>query len=123
MAEYRSGLDFNYLTNNDLENLSSVEDFYDSFHPGQRPSWYATDAPNLNQSPWMRLDQIGELVQTISIDEIKLSVYASDNGGGHYRQRGHKEDSLSPLWRLIRHTLEPEIVVDIGANYGYTWSC
>jgi len=24
------------------------------------------------------------------------------------------------LWRLIRHKLQPEVVIDIGANYGYT---
>lgn len=115
-----AGLGLDCLTDNDLETLSRVESFYESFHPGQRPSWYEADGPNFDQPPWMRLDQIGEAVQTITIDEIKLSVYASDKGGEHYRQRGHKEDSVSPLWRLIRHTLEPEVVVDIGANYGYT---
>ena len=114
------GLVLTCLTDNDLETLSNVECFYDSFHRGQRPSWYEADAPNFDQPPWMRLDQIGETVQTIAIDEIKLSVYTSDKGGDHYRQRGHKEDSVSPLWRLIRHTLEPEVVIDIGANYGYT---
>ena len=115
-----AGLDLNCLADNELEEISNTESFYDSFHPGQRPSWHEADAPNINQPPWMRLDQIGETVQTIAIDEIKLSVYASDKGGDHYRQRGHKEDSVSPLWRLIRHTLEPEVVIDIGANYGYT---
>lgn len=115
-----AGLDLNCLTDNDLQVLSNAESFYDSFHPGQRPSWNAAGCPDFNQPPWMRLDQIGETVQTIAIDEIKLSVYASDKGGDHYRQRGHKEDSVSPLWRLIRHTLEPEVVIDIGANYGYT---
>ena len=24
------------------------------------------------------------------------------------------------MWRLIRHKLQPEVVIDIGANYGYT---
>jgi hypothetical protein len=114
------GLDLNGLTNDDLAGLSNTNDFYDSFHPGQRPSWYESEEPSFNQQPWIRLDQIGEKVQTISIDEIKLSVYVSDQGGDHYKQRGHKEDSVSPLWRLIRHTLEPEVVIDIGANYGYT---
>jgi FkbM family methyltransferase len=117
---FEEGLDLNSLTQDDLETLSNTEEFYDSFHPGQRPSWYSADEPSFNLPPWIRLDQIGEKIQTISIDEIKLSVYASDKGGDHYRQRGHKEDSVSPLWRLIRHTLEPEVLVDIGANYGYT---
>jgi FkbM family methyltransferase len=114
------GLDLNGLTNDDLAGLSNTNDFYESFHPGQRPSWYESEKPSFNQPPWIRLDRIGERVQTISIDEIKLTVYVSDQGGDHYKQRGHKEDSVSPLWRLIRNTLEPEVVIDIGANYGYT---
>lgn len=115
-----TGLDLDHLTINDLNSLSDTEVFYDSFHQGQRPSWFETERPNPNQPPWMRLDQIDERVYTISIDEIKLSVYTTDKGGDHYRQRGHKEDSVSPLWRLIRHKLQPEVIIDIGANYGYT---
>ena len=118
--EIEEGLDLNGLTKDDLAGLSNTNDFYDSFHSGQRPSWYEAEGPSFDQPPWIRLDQIGEKVQIIAIDEIKLSVYALDKGGDHYRQRGHKEDSVSPLWRLIRHTLEPEVVIDIGANYGYT---
>jgi FkbM family methyltransferase len=116
----KEGLDLNYLQAEDLAALSNTEEFYDNFHQGQRPSWYASDAPDFNQPPWIRLDQIGNKVNTITIDEISLSVYQSDKGGDHYKQRGHKEDSVSPLWRLIRHMLEPEVVIDIGANYGYT---
>ena len=113
-------LDLDNLTTNDHKSLSNTEMFYDSFHPGQRPSWFETDKPNPNQPPWMRLDVIGDNIQTISIDEIKLTVYTSDSGGDHYKQRGHKEESVSPLWRLIRQKLQPEVIVDIGANYGYT---
>ena len=112
-----AGLDLDRLTINNLDSLSYTEVFYDSF---QRPSWFETKRPNPNQPPWMRLDRIDEDVQTISIDEIKLSVYKSDRGVDHYKQRGHKEDSVSPLWRLIRQKLWPEIVIDIGANYGHT---
>ncbi|TVS05300.1 MAG: FkbM family methyltransferase [Cyanobium sp. PLM2.Bin73] len=105
-----------------LRQLADTELFYDSFHSGQRPSWFGACEPDSTASPWIRLAKIGEGISTISIDEIDLRVYSIDKGGGHYRQRGHKEDSVSPLWRLIRHRLSPDIVVDIGANYGYTAS-
>lgn len=117
---FEQGLDLNSLTQDNLKSLSNTEGFYDSFHPGQRPSWYSAVEPSFNMPPWIRLDQIGEKIQTISIDEIKLSVYESDKGGDHYKQRSHKEDSVSPLWQLIRKRLMPEIVIDIGANYGFT---
>ena len=68
----------------------------------------------------MWLNQIDENVQTITIDDINPSVNTSDKAGDYYKQRGHKEDRVSPLWRLIRHKLEPEVVIDVGANYGYT---
>jgi FkbM family methyltransferase len=116
----KDGIDLDCIEAGDLAAISDAKDFYNSFHPGQTPSWYASEEPRINQPPWIRLDQIGDKISTVVIDEIKLSVYESDKGGDHYRQRSHKEDSVSPLWRLIRERLMPEIVIDIGANYGFT---
>lgn len=104
-----------------LRQIADTELFYNSFHSGQRPSWFGATEPSI-ALPWIRLNRIGESISTITIDEIDLSVYSIDKGGDHYRQRGHKEDSVSPLWRLIRHRFSPDVVVDIGANYGYTAS-
>jgi len=94
--------------------------FYDSFHGGSRPSWFHTPNPNPQNPPWLPLDRIGDSTQIVKIDEISLEVFTADKGGDHYKQRGHKEDSVSPLWRLIREKLKPLSLIDVGANYGYT---
>lgn len=113
------------LTNLTAGCLSKIADtslFYDSFHSGTRPSWFETPDPDYQSKPWIELDRIGDVTQTIKIDDISLEVYSIDKGGGHYNQRGHKEDSVSPLWSLIREKLAPLALIDIGANYGYTTS-
>jgi FkbM family methyltransferase len=110
------------LSANDLGRISDTELFYDSFYLGSRPSWFHTDAPNPKALPWLELDRIGPATHTLRIDEITLQVFSADSGGDHYRQRSHKEDSVSPLWHLIRRALRPATLVDIGANYGYTTS-
>jgi len=84
-----SGMDLDCLKAIDLSAISDAKEFYESFHPGQMPSWYASDEPLINQPPWIRLNQIGNKLSTITIDEIRLSVYDSDKGGDHYKQRGH----------------------------------
>gem|GEM_PF-1497625 len=106
----------------DFSNFSDTELFYESFLSGSRPSWFKTAEPEPAKPPWIQLDRIGPSIQTLRIDEIALDVYTLDKGGDHYRQRGHKEDSVSPLWNLIRKTLQPVVLIDIGANYGFTTS-
>ena len=110
------------LSPEQLTAIADTELFYDSFHKGSRPSWFHAPNPNTNQAPWMELDQIGGATQVVKIDEISLEVYTADKGGDHYKQRGHKEDSVSPLWSLIRKNLQPVVLIDIGANYGFTTS-
>ena len=108
------------LAEEELRDISDTDLFYDSFHPGKRPSWYSAADVVTDRPPWIGLDKIGDNTSLIAIDEIKIQVYDDDKGGSHYRQRGHKEDSVSPLWRLMRHHLSPEWIIDIGANYGFT---
>ena len=110
------------LSAQDFSAIADTELFYDSFLSGTRPSWFTTAAPDPLQPPWIQLNQIGTSTQTLKIDDVMLEVFAADKGGEHYRQRGHKEDSVSPLWSLIRHHLRPATLIDIGANYGYTTS-
>lgn len=111
-----------HLSAEDFAAIADTELFYDSFLSTARPSWFNTADPDPLQSPWIQLDQIGTSTQTLKIDEVVLEVFAADKGGEHYRQRGHKEDSVSPLWNLIRQNLRPATLIDIGANYGYTTS-
>jgi len=108
------------LSSESLLKLADPALFYDSFHAGTRPSWFETPDPDYTAKPWIELDRIGSHTQKIQIDEISLEVYTDDKGGDHYKQRGHKEDSVSPLWKLIREELAPLALIDIGANYGFT---
>jgi FkbM family methyltransferase len=110
------------LSSDALAQIADTQTFCDSFHSGGRPSWFHTPAPDPKAAPWIELDRIGESTQSIKIDDISLDVFSKDKGGDHYKQRGHKEDSVSPLWRLIKEKLKPYTLIDIGANYGYTAS-
>ncbi len=110
------------LSADEFARASDTALFYDSFFGGKRPSWFGTPPPDTGKAPWIRLDRIGGETQRICIGDIGLEVFRSDQGGDHYRQRGHKEDGVSPLWSLIRDRLTPEVLIDIGANYGYTTS-
>ena len=110
------------LSAQDFSNIADTELFYDSFLSGARPNWLKTADPDPAKTPWLQLDGIGLSIQTLKIDDIALDVFTLDKGGEHYRQRGHKEDSVSPLWSLIRKNLQPVVLIDIGANYGFTTS-
>ncbi|UPM49176.1 FkbM family methyltransferase [Synechococcus sp. A10-1-5-1] len=117
---FNETLSFERIKEQGISSISSTEMFYDSFHTGERPSWYGRKDPEPEKPPWFRLDQIGEEVEIVRIDELMIAVYARDTGGSHYKLRSHKEESVSPIWRLIRHSLKPNVLIDIGANYGHT---
>lgn len=57
---------------------------------------------------------------TVQIGDIELCYRDADGGGRHYQGRGHYEEYVSPLYRLLREELSPKACIDIGANYGYT---
>lgn len=56
----------------------------------------------------------------VRIGEIDLTFKKDDTGGTHYFGRGHFEEYLSPVYRLIADALAPAACIDVGANYGYT---
>lgn len=58
--------------------------------------------------------------RTLDIDGLALSVDYSDAGGRAYALRAAHEESVSQLYAQIAHEFEPRLVIDIGANYGFT---
>lgn len=79
---------------------------------------YKDSAP----SPSMQPGKTSKGSETLQIHSVELEVNPADKGGLHYRGRQHVEESVSPIYRLIRERLSPEVVIDIGANYGFTAS-
>lgn len=63
-----------------------------------------------------------EKIENLTIGSVRLAIDPSDKGGLHYKGRQHVEEALSPIYRLLRQWLAPDIVIDIGANYGFTGS-
>jgi FkbM family methyltransferase len=56
----------------------------------------------------------------VEIGDIVLNFRDVDGGGRHYMQRGHFEEYNSTIYPLLRSALDPNVCIDIGANYGYT---
>lgn len=61
-----------------------------------------------------------ETSEQIRFGELTLYVKPSDMGGKHYHNRTHVEEYVSPAYRFIKANLNPDVCVDIGANYGFT---
>lgn len=58
--------------------------------------------------------------EVISFPTFRLVVNASDYGGKMYNDRVAFEECQSLLYPIIKNTINPDVVVDIGANYGFT---
>ena len=66
------------------------------------------------------LDYVAEDLGNVRIEDVDLVFLRKDQGGTHYLGRAHFEECLSPIYPLLRKSLNPSICVDVGANYGYT---
>jgi FkbM family methyltransferase len=58
----------------------------------------------------------------LKIHDICLLVNSSDIGGTQYDSKSSYEEHTSPLYADISQWLDPQLVIDIGANYGFTAS-
>ncbi len=58
--------------------------------------------------------------KTIAIKDIKLTVDYSERGGRRYKARSSHEEYVSPIYLEIASALDPKLIVDVGANYGFT---
>ena len=58
--------------------------------------------------------------KTINIKDISLIVDYSDSGGRAYASRTSHEEYVSPIYDEIASHLDPRLIIDVGANYGFT---
>ena len=58
--------------------------------------------------------------RTIRIKDINLVVDSNDAGGQSYGSRASHEEYVNPLYSEISNFLTPTLIIDVGANYGYT---
>lgn len=58
--------------------------------------------------------------RTINIGNIKLTINLTDAGGSKYLSDEYIYDQLDKLHQEIEEIFHPQLVIDIGANYGYT---
>lgn len=58
--------------------------------------------------------------KTIKVKDLSLTVDFSDVGGRAYGSRSSHEEYVSPIYDEIASYLSPELVIDVGANYGFT---
>lgn len=60
--------------------------------------------------------------KTLDISGISLVINLSDNGGRLYQARQSVEEVENQLYPRLAEMLNPEIIIDVGANYGFTAS-
>ncbi len=58
--------------------------------------------------------------ETLDIVDLRLTIDPEDVGGRAYRNRPAVEERNSLLYPAIASHLRPSLIVDIGANYGFT---
>jgi FkbM family methyltransferase len=58
--------------------------------------------------------------EEIKIKDISLIVDSSDDGGRAYAARSSHEEYVNPIYADIISYLDPHLVIDVGANYGFT---
>lgn len=57
--------------------------------------------------------------QSQNINGINLTINALEKGGQAYFDRGSYQEVINPLYKLIQVKYKPNLVFDIGANYGF----
>lgn len=57
--------------------------------------------------------------KVISLNEVKLTVDATDTSGGLYDSKNSFEEINNKLYQEINEKYSPDVVVDVGANYGF----
>jgi FkbM family methyltransferase len=58
--------------------------------------------------------------KTLDFKKFKFTVNYKDVGGRQYSGRSSYEELENSLYKYIADTLQPDLVIDVGANYGFT---
>ena len=56
----------------------------------------------------------------LRIGDLTLVIDQGDGGGRQYEGRGSVEELRNDLYPRLKRDLNPRVVVDVGANYGFT---
>lgn len=70
-----------------------------------------------NVLPLARMQEDDTLLR---IGDLRLVVRSSDDGGMQYQYNRSYEEIASPLYKEIASRYAPSLVLDVGANYGFT---
>ena len=60
-----------------------------------------------------------EVRETKTINDIKFCVNGIEKGGKFYLGNSTYKELTDPLYKLIQNCYTPDLVIDIGANYGF----
>ncbi len=58
--------------------------------------------------------------KTVEIEDIRFIFNQNDSGGSNYENRSSIEERRNLLYGMVSETLNPHLVIDVGANYGFT---
>ena len=58
--------------------------------------------------------------RTLNLNGLQLTFDASDAGGRQYNAKSSYEEAANPLYQAILDKFNPSLVIDVGANYGFT---
>lgn len=58
--------------------------------------------------------------KVLDFNKFKLTVNYRDSGGRQYESRNSYEEKENLIYDYIANTLKPDLVIDVGANYGFT---
>lgn len=61
-----------------------------------------------------------DVTSTLWINGIKLNIKKRDRGGREYRGEKSYKELQSRFFNVLRNSLKPDYILDIGANYGFT---
>lgn len=56
----------------------------------------------------------------LDIGDLRIKINADDPGGMAYLSRSSFEERNSAVYPCLRSSLNPQVIVDVGANYGFT---
>jgi FkbM family methyltransferase len=58
--------------------------------------------------------------KTLNLKGLLLTIDHSDSGANAYESKGSYEELANPIYKEIKRILNPLLLIDIGANYGFS---
>jgi FkbM family methyltransferase len=61
-----------------------------------------------------------DITEIKQIHGIKMAVNTVEKGGKVYLSRSSYQEIVNPFYKLVQNSYMPDLVIDVGANYGFT---